>query len=108
MTQKKITKKQYEFNGITFDSAPEMARYVELLNDETITDIQVHPKYLLLSKRSDERAVSYTADFSYLKNGNAVVEDVKSRYTSKFPDYILKRKMFKYFYPDIIFNEHIK
>ena len=39
-----------------------------------------------------ERPVKYIADFSYTKDGETVVEDVKSAAT-KTPEYILKRKM---------------
>jgi len=43
-----------------------------------------------------------TADFVYEENGKTVVEDVKGVRTR---DYILKRKLFKYNYPDIQFRE---
>lgn len=40
-----------------------------------------------------ENAAFYTADFVYLENGEVVVEDVKSEYTRKEKDYILRRKL---------------
>ena len=42
------------------------------------------------------------ADFRYEENGKLVVEDVKGVRTR---EYILKRKMFKYRYPEIEFRE---
>jgi hypothetical protein len=42
----------------------------------------------------DERAVTYVADFVYFNEyGVQVVEDVKSDYTRKEKDYIIKRKL---------------
>ena len=47
-------------------------------------------------KRCIERSVKYIADFQYNdKNGNLVVEDVKSPAT-KTPEYIIKRKLMLY------------
>ena len=34
----------------------------------------------------------YTADFTYIENGELVVEDVKSEYTRKEADYVLRKK----------------
>lgn len=41
-----------------------------------------------------EKEAVYTADFVYLdRNGDKVVEDVKSEITRKEPDYVLRRKL---------------
>lgn len=40
-----------------------------------------------------EREITYTCDFAYIKNGEYIVEDVKSKYTRKEHDYIIKRKL---------------
>lgn len=41
-----------------------------------------------------EKAAVYTADFTYYDDqGKLVVEDVKSAYTAKLPDYVLRRKL---------------
>lgn len=54
-----------------------------------------------------EKSCSYIADFVYVdENGNRVVEDVKSTATIT-PQYIIKRKLFKYLFPDIRFKEII-
>ena len=45
-------------------------------------------------RRLAERRIEYTADFVYtLSNGVEVVEDVKSEYTRKEKDYIIRRKL---------------
>jgi len=40
-----------------------------------------------------EKPAVYTADFVYEKDGELVVEDVKSDYTRKEADYVLRRKL---------------
>lgn len=45
-------------------------------------------------ERVIEQNAVYTADFTYTtKDGEFVVEDVKSPYTAKEPDYVLRRKL---------------
>jgi hypothetical protein len=58
-----------------------------------------------LPKLKDERAVKYFADFIYKENEKIIVEDVKSEATKKDKAYIIKRKLFKYNHPNIIFRE---
>lgn len=92
-------------NGIKFDSKAEAKRYGELWllqRAGQIRDLQLQVRFELLPKCGDERAVYYVADFKYTENGREIVEDVKG---TKTRDYILKRKMFKYRYPEIIFVE---
>jgi hypothetical protein len=99
-----------DFDGvkqnIVFDSKKEMRRFCELrLLQRTgrITDLVLQKRFLLLDKLNDERAIHYRADFVYKnKNGENICEDVKGFRTT---EYILKRKMFKAKYPDIIFIE---
>lgn len=92
--------KNVRFGG--FDSKKEHKRYEHLRMLEAGGDIynlrcQV-PFELIPTQRIDnkvvERACKYIADFTYYrKNGEFVVEDVKSEYTRKLPDYIIKRKL---------------
>jgi len=49
-----------------------------------------------------ERAIKYIADFTYLKNGNLFVEDVKGFKTDV---YKMKRKVLLFKYPNITFIE---
>jgi len=92
-------------DNIKFDSKKEANRYCELkllLLAKEISDLQMQVKYELLPKQKDERAINYIADFVYKENGKTIVEDVKGFCTN---EYILKRKMLKYFYKDINFIE---
>ena len=49
-----------------------------------------------------ERAVTYIADFTYYEHGKKVVEDVKGMRTK---DYIIKRKLLRWRYPEYEFRE---
>lgn len=90
------------YNGIQFASIREMRRYKELLWLERageISDLETQPRYEIipLQRKADgsaERAAHYTADFQYKdKNGDVVVEDVKSAATVRLTDYVLRRKL---------------
>ena len=60
--------------------------------------MQRQVKFVLLPKQDGERFVTYIADFVYLQNDCLVIEDVKSKITKKQPEYIIKRKLFKFMY----------
>ena len=94
-------------DNITFDSKSEAKRYVELKLLERageITNLVLQPKFALIPKQADERAVVYKADFQYveLASNRVVVEDVKG---VKTKDYVIKRKLFKFQNPNIDFRE---
>lgn len=55
----------------------------------------VRKKEVLKDKRI-EAPITYKADFQYRLNGKLVVEDVKSEYTRKLPEYVIKRKLMLY------------
>ena len=65
----------------------------------TIQDLKRQVRFTVLPAQYDEKGrliekeVTYVADFTYIKNGKLVVEDVKG---FKTPEYILKRKMMLY------------
>lgn len=44
----------------------------------------------------------YTADFTYIENGEFIVEDVKSDYTRREKDYVLRKKFLYYKYRILI------
>ena len=93
----KYSNKKTVVDGIMFDSKKEAGRYCELKLLEKAGEIQnltLQPKFLLIPKQDDERAVYYTADFEYVDNKlkATVVEDTKG---FKTKDYIIKRKLFK-------------
>ena len=84
---------------IKFDSKKEARRYEELKVLESmgkILDLRRQVKFELIPKQEGERAINYYADFTYLQNGQLVVEDVKSSITRTNDTYIIKRKLMLY------------
>lgn len=85
----------------TFDSQSEADRYMELLVMQKagiIKDLECHPKYDLIPSqkvpgKQSFRAHGYTADFRYIRDGEEIVEDVKSIRTREERDYIINRKL---------------
>ncbi|MBP5248651.1 MAG: DUF1064 domain-containing protein [Lachnospiraceae bacterium] len=94
----KYHNKKTEVDGEVFDSRKEAIRYQELkLLQRTgeISNLQRQQTFELIpsqyeKKRLIERGVKYVADFTYIKDGNLVVEDAKGVRTK---EYILKRKL---------------
>lgn len=101
------------YNGIKFDSKKECNRYIELsrlASTGCISDLRLQVPFVLQETFKDntgrtERSIKYLADFVYSKAGQVYVEDVKSPITRKEPTYIIKRKLFKYKYPEYTFIE---
>lgn len=94
--------------GITFDSQAEANRYLILRDMEQrgeISDLRVHSCWNLLDAFVDAqgkkvRGIQYEDDFSYMSDGQHVVEDVKG---FKTPVFRIKEKLFKSRYPDVLF-----
>lgn len=118
-TQKVVKRHKYNVtdkslrtaNGIVFDSRREMMRYLELLTMERaglIRNLELQPSFELQPKYhragKTERAIIYRADFQYVDcaTSETIVEDVKG-YKTK--EYLLKRKMLFFRYPNINFRE---
>lgn len=105
MFKNKYKNKKVEIDGLKFDSKKEANRWNELLvmqKNEEISDLQRQVRIELIPKQKDERACYYIADFVYIQNDKKIVEDTKG---FKTPEYIIKRKILKYRYPDVIFIE---
>lgn len=103
----KYNNKKTVVDNITFDSKKEANRYRELKTIEKhgdIRDLRLQVPFELLPRQCDERAVKYIADFVYFDTINSVyvIEDVKGFRTDV---YKLKRKLFKYRYPQYVFKE---
>lgn len=88
-----------------FDSIAESKRYKELAllqRAGEIQDLQLQPRFLLQDsfKKNGKtyRKIEYIADFQYIENGKAIVEDVKGMQTDVFK---LKHKIFEKVYPDL-------
>ncbi|MGN0929859.1 MAG: DUF1064 domain-containing protein [Alphaproteobacteria bacterium] len=109
----KYKNKKVCFGGDTFDSKRELNRYLVLKDAEqrgVITDLQrqvtfelippITQDYIKHLKTKDkvvtkviQRAINYTSDFTYYKNGEYVVEDCKISPKLKPKEYALKYKM---------------
>lgn len=97
----KFKSKKVKIDDMVFDSKKEYQRWLELVELEKngdISNLSRQERFELLPKQIGERAVTYVADHMYVYGNILVVEDVKSKITKKQPDYIIKRKLFKYFY----------
>ena len=90
--------------GKRFDSEAEAERwhYLSMLQKAgEIADLKHHVPFDLLPAQEingrKERAVRYEADFTYMKGGKLVVEDVKGGPT-KTREYTIKRKLLLFFH----------
>jgi hypothetical protein len=102
-------------NGIKYDSQKEYLRHLWLktLEEEgKITELELQKKFELQesfinNEGKKERPIYYIADFFYYSNELYcyIAEDVKSEATRQDKVYRLKRKMFEYQYPNIVFRE---
>jgi hypothetical protein len=106
----KYRNKKVRVDGFLFDSLMEHQRYVQLklMRDAgVIHDLHVHPVFKLQEKfysytqQKYIRPITYTADFSYNEDGKVVVEDVKGVKTAVFN---LKRRIFEYRFPSVLFK----
>lgn len=101
----KFNARKITIDGFEFDSLEESRYYLhllDLLEDGTIIHFDLQPEFQLLDsiKLKDRtlRGVKYIADFTvYYADGKKEHVDVKGFET---PDFIIKQKMFHYFYKD--------
>lgn len=103
-TSSKYNAQRVKLDGYTFDSKAEARRYGELkllAEAGAIHDLRVHPRYTLLDRTPDLRAVVYEADFDYLEDGRRVAEDVKGGTATQTPVFRLKVQLFKRRYTDV-------
>ena len=104
----KYGNKKTIINGIFFDSKKESERFLELAMLQkagVIKNLERQKRFEIVPKTKDERAVYYVADFVYEQDDKLICEDVKSPATRKDKTYIIKRKLFKYNYPEYEFRE---
>ena len=101
----KYGNKKTEVDGIVFDSKHEATRWIELKYMERaglIYGLQRQVRIELIpniyeGKKCVQRAANYIADFSYMQNGEKVIEDAKSPGT-KTDLYKLKKKLVRWLY----------
>lgn len=82
-------------DGIIFDSKKEAQRYAELnllQKAHQISELKCQVPFTLIPKSQYGREIKYIADFTYIKDGELIVEDVKSKAT-KTPLYRLKKRL---------------
>jgi hypothetical protein len=91
----KYRNEKVESGGRKFDSKREAERAgtLELWKRlGIISDLKYQVRFELVPKQPGERAVTFKADFTYLQDGQFVVEDVKSKAT-KTQQYVIRRKL---------------
>ena len=106
--ESKYHAKKVEIEGVQFDSKKEAQLWVRLQNLQRmgiISELQRQVRFELVPKQKDERAVHYVADYVFKEGDKLVVADCKSSMTKKLPSYIIKRKLFKFRYPEYEFRE---
>ena len=93
-----------EKDGMTFDSQKEYKRYIELTAMQQRGEIQdlkcqvkfeLAPKVKIAGEKRAKPALRYFADFTYLKDGQLIVEDVKSAVTRKLASFRNKKHLMK-------------
>jgi hypothetical protein len=95
-------------DGIKFDSKKEARRYSDLKLLERageISELELQPEFYffidgkpLKHKEKGARRIKYIADFRYTKEGETIVEDVKSPATAKDSLFRLKKALFETIY----------
>lgn len=110
----KYFSKKTLYLGVVYDSKKEAKRQQELdllASTGKISGLERQKKFILIEsfdyRGKKIRGTSWVADFYYFMDGEWVAEDVKSDFTRKKPDYIIKKKLFMLKYPEIRFYEHI-
>lgn len=123
----KYGNKKVEYQGKLFDSKREMQRYVVLKEAEEkglISDLRTRITFELIPAITEEyvehlktkdkiktrvlqRAVTYKADFVYIKDGEEIIEDVKISKALIPKEFALKEKIFFWKYGkriQLVFN----
>ena len=109
----KYRNKKMVLNGKVYDSKKEMLRAIQLKQMEKmglISDLQEQVRFVLQEPFVNNygkkiREIAYVCDFFYKKNGEIIVEDVKSVITKSDKVYVLKKKLFEKRYPEYKFVE---
>lgn len=104
----KYNAKPVSVDGLKFDSRAEYERWLDLKSlqaDGKITGLQLHPRFELqpaFTSASGQRyrAITYTADFEYMRDGVRVIEDVKGNKATQTRDFVLRWKILAYLLRD--------
>lgn len=90
----KYRNKKTEIDGYTFDSKKEAGQYLDYrqwLSVGWITELRCHEAIPIVV--NGVHVCDYEADFTYMRDGEKIIVDVKSKITRKLPVYRLKRKL---------------
>lgn len=71
-----------EVDGYRFDGLEEAAEYGDLrirVMAGEISDLQVHPRFVVCDADEHGREIVYEADFAYVENGDQIATDVKTK-----------------------------
>lgn len=95
--------KKCTYDDITFDSIPEGEYYLKLRDDESVIDLQIHPKFIVLEGFRDYhnkkiQSITFKPDFMYIKDNVRYIEDVKPCKSLIDESFTLRWKMLKNMY----------
>ena len=102
--QNKYGNCRVEYDGEMFDSKAELLRYLDLKTLEkakVIYDLQRQVPFELQPGHRNKKGkyvkpIVYVADFVYWKDGERIIEDVKSDATKRDANYRTKNRMMSY------------
>ena len=100
----KFNARKTTLDGRTFDSAAEARSYAKLQIMEAsgeISDLELQPKFELQPAFKDSagktiRAITYTADFAFVRDGKRIIVDVKGGKATQTQAFRIKWKMLQY------------
>jgi len=99
--RQKFNAQATDVDNLRFDSKAEARRYQQLQIMERageISELRLKPLYVLQPSFTDSfgkthRAITYTADFAYMRDGQAVTEDVKGGKATQTQQFSIRWKM---------------
>lgn len=90
-------KEDRTYKGILFGSKGEMIRYVDLLNDPTVSNLKRQVKIVLLPKfkthNTEHKEISIRVDFTYNRGEVKYIEDFKGK---MMKDFLVKWTLLNY------------
>ncbi|MCS6103588.1 DUF1064 domain-containing protein [Clostridium botulinum] len=98
--------KKCTYNNIEFDSIPEKDYYIKLLEDKGVSNLQVHPKFILLEGfRNNEgkaiRSITFKPDFMFYKGKDKYIVDVKPNNKKLIDsDFMIRWKLLQHMYKE--------
>lgn len=104
--------KKVEYDDLLFDSMHERDYYIKLVSDVRVSNLKVHPKFILLDNFRNcngkmIRSITFKPDFMYEIDGQVYIEDVKPINKKLIDaDFMLRWKLLQHMYrnQDIIFR----